>query len=127
MTKEPKTKFVDNYDELKELVPGYKTKVKIDSDKDSEWMIYKGKEKDPLGKSHFYSFIEILDPIENDKEFIVWSSWDTYLMFHGDDCLNPELRNSIIFTHLHYESKVITPASEEYEAIKNLVKLWITE
>lgn len=125
MKEKPKLTVVNSYDELKALVPGYKTKVKIDSDRDSEWMIYKG--TGLTDKSDLYSFIEVPDTIETDTEFIVWSSWDEYLSFPGDECITPDLRSSIVFNSLHRRTNIIRPGSKEYEEVKSLVEPWIKD
>ena len=125
MTEKPELTFVNSYDELLILSPGDKTKVRIDSDNKPEWMIYKGKEKNPYGESYHHSFIDIPDTLENDTKFEVWSSDGKYLSFSGDECITHDLKNSIIFNHLYRKLEIITRDSEEYDVIKNLVELWI--
>ena len=126
MTQDQKLKLVNSYEELKALVPGYKTRVKIDSDEDSKWMIYKGNENGSSDAS-YYSFIEVPDTLEKNTRFIIWSSWDDYLSFPGDECMTPDLKSTIVFNYLHRQADVITPDSEEYKEIKSLVKLWVIE
>ena len=123
MDEKPRLKLVNSYDELEALVPGYKTRVKIDSDRDSKWMIYKGNSSE----GQYFSFIEVPDTIEDDTEFIVRSSLGKYLSFPGDECISPDLESTIVFNDMLNETDVITPGSKEYEEIKSLVELWVKE
>ena len=132
MKTKPEFKHINSSYELVKLNPGDKTKVTIDTDKDPEHMVYKGREKyfkesTSENTPYNYYFIEIPKKIEEDTEFRVWYSEETYLHFSGNEGFTEPTSSSILFNHLYSNIKIITHGTDEYEEIKSLVEFWMQD